>query len=114
MCPTKHHRDGHPDLTAYGGRGVYPNLNFIASANPATVLSLLAEIAALRAKVTEIGAVAVSWQETATEQLDARTEAERKLAEAVGLLRECIPWITDYTDLYGRTRTLLSNEAERG
>lgn len=55
---------------------------------PATVLALLAENAALREKVIKIGVVAVSWQETATDQLEARAEAERKLAEAVGLLRE--------------------------
>lgn len=35
-------------------------------------------------------------------------EAERKLAEAVGLLRDCRPWIRKITDLYGRVSTWLS------
>lgn len=50
-------------------------------------LVLLAENAALREKTKKLGLAALSWNETATEQLEHRDKAERKLAEAVGLLR---------------------------
>lgn len=44
LCPTNHHRDNHPDLTAGRGHDTYANLNFIAAANPATIKALIAEL----------------------------------------------------------------------
>ena len=69
------------------------NAAFIAAANPATVLALLAEIAALRSRLD--GALdgdckccvltRAKCADTVAEIEIGRTEAERKLAEAVGL-----------------------------
>lgn len=44
LCPTNHHRDNHPDLTAGRGHDTYANLHSIAAANPATIKSLIAEL----------------------------------------------------------------------
>lgn len=93
---------------------------FIAAANPATVLALLAENAALRAERDE-------WRDTAFKARSANTEAERKLAEAVGLLRDAIEEHSHMTDVDAfeelgnvaateliAVRNFLSKEAERG
>lgn len=84
----------------------YDGRSFEAAANPATVLALLAENAALRA---------------------ANTEAERKLAEAVGLLREAVEPYEHISNVRAfevmenglatrlvAIRAFLSKEAERG
>lgn len=103
------------------------NAAFIAAANPATVLSLLAEIAALRGERDE-------WRDTAFKARSSNTRAERKLAEAVELLK---PFSESAENLADETldhdhiweqpaamiinaghlraaRTFLSKEAERG
>lgn len=62
---------------------------FIAAANPATVLALIAEVAALRAKIDahrQTIADDTARMITLGQKADRATEAERKLAEAVGLL----------------------------
>lgn len=100
------------------------NSAFIAAANPATVLALLAEIAALR------GANYIQSQDMITS--DARaTEAERKLAEAergaefIARLLPSAAGLDDAPDnkvvaVYinmrelRQARTFLSKEAERG
>lgn len=112
---------------------------FIAAANPATVLALLAEIAALRAE-SENARTVVAWANNSLfgsccyfhgEPFDGlhlarpiealktqATEAERKLAEAVGLVERSIDLMTDeYADTKAyreEVRTFLSKEAERG
>lgn len=82
------------------------NAAFIVAANPATVLALLAEIAALRAeriaKDLEIGRV-----------IFRATEAERKLAEADQVIHE-ISETAQITRVHHLARTFLSKEAERG
>ncbi len=107
----------------------------IADEAASRISALLAEITALRAE-SENARTVVAWANNSLfgscgyfhgepfdglhlarpiETLKARaTEAERKLAEAVGLLRECLPWIRKITDLYGRVSAWLSKEAERG
>ncbi|OJU50845.1 MAG: hypothetical protein BGO02_03945 [Brevundimonas sp. 67-6] len=66
---------------------------FIAAANPATVLALIAEVSALRGAKWEVQHVDTMNDMVllgmARDDAEARaTEAERKLAEAVGLLNE--------------------------
>ena len=69
-------------------RRIEANAAFIAAANPATVLSLLSEIAALRVDRDEWR----NWYRKASveinEQTDRATQAERQRDEAVGLLRK--------------------------
>lgn len=60
LCPTNHHRDNHPDLTAGRGHDTYANLNFIAAANPATIKALIAELKALQAFAADEIALAFS------------------------------------------------------
>ena len=123
---------------------------FQAHANPATVLALLAENAALRAE-SESARTVVAWANNSLfgscgyfhgdpydglhlarpiEALkDRATEAERKLAEAVGLLRDLVSWFDGSAyngawvirsgdlgvdDAICAARTFLSKEAERG
>lgn len=96
------------------------NAAFIAAANPATVLALIAEVAALRGDLdvarTDLDHLEVHFRQRDREA----TEAERKLAEAVGLLRDWMgTWFVD-ADSRGEnaiaddTRKFLSKEAERG
>jgi len=97
---------------------------FIAAANPAAVLALIAVVAALRGERDE-WRKALSNAQNADAENDAllrarATEAERKLAEAVGLLRDWMgTWFVD-ADSRGEnaiaddTRKFLSKEAERG
>lgn len=99
---------------------------FIAAANPATVLALLAEISALRAERDDYFGMANRSE-------DAWHKAERKLAEAVGLLEpfakladeeggyredDRLAWGLNTADInWGdlrAARTFLSKEAERG
>jgi len=90
---------------------------FIAAANPATVLALIAEVAALRGeaeKLDEVSEQCSRWIAAHDEQADRATEAERKLAEAVGLLLDFLPWSRKFPDLKGRIEAFLSKEAERG
>ncbi|MGX1587296.1 Lar family restriction alleviation protein [Brevundimonas diminuta] len=93
---------------------------FIAAANPATVLALLAENAALRVKAM-LADVSYEKLERRTAALD---EAERKLAEAVGLLaglfsvfrgnparHSLMSW---WARSKGQIEALINKEAERG
>lgn len=104
--------EGHPSGRTYGihaeagpvvafrgiakphGQGEH-NAAFIAAANPATVLALLAENAALRAARDDASASCTAWSRTVGEMAvigenwkERCVEAERKLAEAAGLLAE--------------------------
>ncbi|GAA0212720.1 hypothetical protein QOZ96_001085 [Brevundimonas nasdae] len=89
---------------------------FISAANPATVLALLAEIAALRGDV-KVARADLDHLEAHFRQRDFEAaEAERKLAEARGWIKkldcECDPaWSTRQC---GRCTFLSSTEAERG
>lgn len=99
---------------------------FIAAFIAATVLALLAENAALRSEIetmTTAGIVEVAVRNPSVadyvQHWEGRaTEAERKLAEAVGLFKqieehhgiECIP----DNEIQAAIRTLISKEAERG
>ena len=119
------------------------NAAFIAAANPATVLALLAEIAALRAACDNANGHWKKTQAAWSEVLEATgckdggelvdratraTEAERKLAEAVGLNERAAELMRQCTDperfegastlnVYANMRAWLSDlskEAERG
>jgi len=107
---------------------------FIAAANPATVLALLAENAALRGRNEAADRIIAQQSACADEQTARATEAERKLAEAVGIaskLSAAISWL-DYPFIDNNTaedelrsrvgfmmkdaeqpRAMLSKEAER-
>jgi len=108
---------------------------FIAAANPATVLSLIAEVAALRANEKAALKECAEWAHKAGEAIgkletseaagivegwrDRATEAERKLAEAVGLLSRIAFTPEGQSGLsldecVSAARTFLSKEAERG
>lgn len=93
------------------------NAAFIAAANPATVLALLAEIAALRAEHVHLVEQKEGAEDALFNALSRATEAERKLAEAVGLLTR---WLNTRGEMSGAgtvetaTSTFLSKEAERG
>lgn len=109
------------------------NAAFIAAANPATVLALLAENAALRENEKTALKECSEWARKAGEAIgkletseaagivegwrDRATEAERKLAEAVGLLRVTLGDL-DRRDVTAETANridhFLSKEAERG
>lgn len=107
--------------------GIYENREqaarrstFIDSDLPATVLALLAENAALRDSVVKANDGFEEYERKFYLAEDRATEAERKLAEAVGLLREWMgTWFVD-ADSRGEsaiaddTRKFLSKEAERG
>jgi len=90
---------------------------FIAAANPATVLALLAENAALNDYGRSVAKEALGYRNQAT-------EAERKLAEAVGLLSELEQHVRAASEGRGHARAgvksadaihaFLSKEAERG
>lgn len=88
------------------------NARFIAAANPATVLSLLSEIAALRGERDRLHAEADENGLLAYRL----TQAERQRDEAVGLLRELADGrsqknnINEYDDLSVRASTLLANQ----
>lgn len=71
----------------YGGADDYA---FIAAANPARVLALLAEIAALRVDLSRKHDACQIAQEQAMENGSRATQAERQRDEAVGLIRELI------------------------
>lgn len=102
---------------------------FIAAANPATVLDLIAEVAALRGAKWEVQHVDTMndmvLMGMARDDAEARaTEAERKLAEAVGLLTELEQHVRAASEGRGHARAgiksadaaraFLSKEAERG
>lgn len=93
---------------------------FQAHANPAAVLAIIAEVAALRSSLTKANDGFEKYERKFYLEQDAREEAERKLAEAVGLLRDWMgAWFVD-ADSRGEnaiaddTRKFLSKEAERG
>lgn len=101
----------------YGERGQVDKVDaaFIAAANPAAVLALLAENAALRERNECLERVSSEQSVRVMRQATRATEAERKLAEArewIGKLDcECDPaWSSRQC---GRC-TFLSKEAERG
>lgn len=113
--------DGHQCLSAPDGtivvdysccsRGEWEaNAAYLRAVQPSRTLALLAENAALR------GANYIQSQDMIIS--DARaTEAERKLAEAVGLLRRIAETPSDQFDDVAeadKIRTFLSKEAERG
>lgn len=97
---------------------------FQAHANPATVLALLAENAALRGERDEANASATAWSRTVGEMAvigedwkERCVEAERKLAEAVGHVEQLVDRlhsIRDSSIVLIAARTFLSKEAERG
>ena len=87
---------------------------FIAAANPATVLALIAENAALRASVVKANDGFEEYERRFYLEQDRATEAERKLAEADQVIRE-ISETTQITRVRHLARTFLSStEAERG
>ncbi|MFC5374024.1 hypothetical protein ACFPIF_15780 [Brevundimonas faecalis] len=86
---------------------------FIAAANPATILALIAENAALRAQhEADMAEVALAGQNLQSQRL-ALTEAERKLAKADRLL-ERIANDPTWDGPSSARLYLLSKEAERG
>lgn len=92
----------------------------IADEAASRISALLAENAALRASVVKANDGFEEYERKFYLEQDAREEAERKLAEAVGLLREWMgTWFVD-ADSRGEnaiaddTRKFLSKEAERG
>lgn len=101
---------------------------FIAAANPATVLALLAENAALRGRNEAADRIIAQQSACADEQTARATEAERKLAEAEGLNDRAADLMRQCTDperfegastlnVYANMRAWLSDlskEAERG
>lgn len=109
------------DLLIYGGaQATVAVRDFVSEANPATVLALLAENAALRSELAELREHRITADLLVSTLKADKTEAERKLAEAVGLLREWMgTWFVD-ADSRGEnaiaddTRKFLSKEAERG
>ncbi|GEM_PF-1208920 len=97
--------------------------------SPDYLLSLLAENAALRAERDTWKKLAENGAAGAALHIDRATEAERKLAEAVGLLRDLASWFDGSAyngawvirsgdlgvdDAICAARTFLSKEAERG
>lgn len=83
---------------------------FSAAANPATVLALISEIAALNDYGRSVAKEALGYRDRAT-------EAERKLAEAVGLLGEALNEMDRRVitaETANRIDYFLSKEAERG
>lgn len=113
--------DGHQCLSAPDGtivvdysccsRGEWEaNAAYLRAVQPSRTLALLAENAALRAEVSQANANGASHWSRAT-------EAERNLAEAVGLLRRIAETPSDQFDDVAeadKIRTFLSKEAERG
>lgn len=86
---------------------------FIAAANPATVLALIAENAALRVQhEADMAETAEAAQNLQAQRL-AITEAERKLAEARGLLERTDPFTSSLAigaaELRQAIRTFLSS-----
>lgn len=115
----------------------FPNeAAFIATANPAAILALIAEVAALRSELDQARSLhhratdrSRHWEIAAIRADNQSTEAERKLAEAEGLLVELAdaPQPKDTGTRFFRAmssinsyvarmnaRTFLSKEAERG
>lgn len=130
---------GHEVLTLYERYGVKgedrsdydDDARFIAAASPATVLSLIAEVAALRASASVIEPELGDLEATNADLSARLTEAERKLAEArvgtefIARLLPCAAGLDDAPDnkviaFYinmrelRQARTFLSKEAERG
>ncbi len=89
---------------------------FTVAANPATVLALLAEIAALRAEHVHLVEQKEGAEDALFNALSRATEAERKLAEAEQVIRDIAE--TPYTGAdWPRSRAatyLASKETERG
>ncbi|WP_433935214.1 hypothetical protein [Brevundimonas diminuta] len=81
----------------------------IADEAASRISAILAENAALRAERDE-------WRDTAFKARSSNTRAERKLAEAVGLLRDSLApgSFEGEAEISTRVRTFLSKEAERG
>jgi len=95
---------------------------FNAAANPATVLALIAEVAALREDLNRKHEACQIAQDQAMENGSRAREAERKLAEAKELMRAMLPEfprdpINGSLPTFEQceaVRTFLSKEAERG
>ncbi|BEL74393.1 ead/Ea22-like family protein [Serratia marcescens] len=68
-----------------------PNAAFIAAANPAVVLALLAELEAKDKRIAELEAEAKVWESAATKHLARAEEAEKRLATPVRLSCETHP-----------------------
>ena len=111
---------GAPMSTKTIGMHLDATEKFQKAANPATVLALLAENAALRAERDEwrntVRFNERCWSEERGVMIDRATEAERKLAEADQVIRDIAE--TPYTGAdWPRSRAatfLSSKEAERG
>ena len=99
------------------------NATFIAAANPATVLALLSEIAALRGerdglknRVSCLERLGGEQSTRVMEQATRAKDAERQRDEAVGLLRELADGrsqknnINEYDDLSARASALIANQ----
>lgn len=87
---------------------------FIAAANPATVLALLAENAALRSDNAALREHRITADLLVSTLKADKKEAERKLAEAVGLLRGVDGGAATEDWWRVKVRTFLSKEAGRG
>lgn len=99
----------------------YDGHSFETAANPATVLALIAENAALRSSLTKANDGFEEYERKFYLEQHAREEAERKLAEAVGLLRKFSDawrsgcgWLPSMNALDDEISEFLSKEAERG
>lgn len=94
---------------------------YFRAANPATVLSLIAEVAALRGELdwmTRDRNAVIGERDRADTMMqsadDRATEAERKLAEAVGLMKIASVMFHPGSTVGRDIRNFLSKEAERG
>ena len=125
---------GHP-IAVTNHEGTYPDslgrafAAFIAAANPATVLALLAENAALRASVVKANDGFEEYERRFYLEQERATEAERKLAEAVEVIEfyaKTHTWRSSTVYMCGhsgrtraesdggnRARAFLSKEAEQ-
>ncbi|MEL5317636.1 ead/Ea22-like family protein [Serratia ureilytica] len=61
------------------------NMAFIAAANPAAVIELLAELEAKNKRIAELEAEAKVWESATTKHLERAEEAEKRLATPVRL-----------------------------
>ena len=87
VIPT-HHASDDPAVGSVLSR---QDAAFIAAANPAAVLALLSEIAALRSALDVCNTARLHWQEVVVPALgDRATQAERQRDEAVRLLRRIV------------------------
>lgn len=86
----------------------------VATEHAADLKALLAEVAALRGERDTWRQLAENGAAGAVQHIDRATEAERKLAEAVGLLLGVDGGAATQDWWRVKVRTFLSKEAERG